>query len=82
MASQALAQRKIAKRMRAIGTGIGLMVISGALGLFGIVGGICSIFFALAHVSKFIYPSLIAGGISFLLALLIGIEGRKFLRAS
>lgn len=78
-ASRIIAQRQLARRARRIGVGIGLCIISGLLGLLGIVGGIFSIFFALAHVEGFIYPSLIAGGISLLIALLIGIEGKRLL---
>ncbi|HSX25059.1 MAG TPA: phage holin family protein [Candidatus Andersenbacteria bacterium] len=78
-ASQIIAQRKIGERLRAIGIAIGLFIISGVLGLVGIIGGIFSIFFALAHVQGFIWPALIAGGISILVAIIIGIEGKKLL---
>lgn len=80
IASNIIAQRKIAERVRGMGIGIGLSIVSGVLGLLGIIGGIFSIFFALAHVQGFIYPSLIAGGISLLFAILIGIEAKRFLR--
>ncbi len=79
-ASKILAQRQLAQRARRVGLGIGLCIISGLLGLLGIVGGIFSIFFALAHVEGFTYPALIAGGISFLVAILLGIEGKRLLR--
>lgn len=79
-ASNIIAQRKIAERVRSVGFGIGLFIISGVLGSLGIIGGIFSIFFALAHVQGFIYPSLIAGAISLLFGILIGIEGKKFLK--
>lgn len=80
MASHVLLKRTYAQRVRNIGAGVGLMMISGALGLLGIIGGIFSIFFALANVSQFVYPALIAGGISLLLAIVIGIEGKKILK--
>ncbi|OGY32345.1 MAG: hypothetical protein A3C02_04360 [Candidatus Andersenbacteria bacterium RIFCSPHIGHO2_02_FULL_45_11] len=79
-ASKIIAQRQLAQRARNVGIGIGLCIIGGLLGLLGIVGGIFSIFFALANVQEFIYPSLIAGGISLLIALLIGIEGKRMLK--
>ena len=79
-ASRIIAQRKIAERVRGIGIGIGLFMMSGVLGLLGLIGVIFSIFFALAHVHGFAYPALIAGGISLLVALVIGIEGKKSLR--
>jgi len=80
MASQTLLKRTAAERMRKVGMGIGLMMMSGVLALLGIIGGICSIFFALADISRFVYPFLIAGGISLLFAVIIGIEGRKLLK--
>ncbi len=79
-ASKIIAQRKIVERLRGIGIGIGLFVLSGALVLLGIIGGIFSIFFALAHVQGFIYPSLIAGGISLLVGIVLGLEGKKLVR--
>ena len=79
-ASKIIAQRKIVERLRGIGIGIGLFVISGVLVLLGIIGGIFSIFFALAHVQGFIYPSLIAGGISLLVGIILGLEGKKLVK--
>lgn len=80
VASKILAQRKIAERMRSIALGIGLLVMSGVLVLLGVIGGIFTIFFALAHVQNFVYPALMAGGISVLIGMLIGIEGMRVLR--
>lgn len=82
IASQILAQRNMLERLRTAGIGVGLLLISGLLGFLGIVGGVFSIFFALADVSRFVYPSLIAGGISLLIAIVLGIEGKRLLRAS
>lgn len=82
IASQIIAQRNIFWRLRTAGIGIGFLIMSGLLGFLGIIGGIFSVFFALADVSRFVYPSLIAGGVSLLIALLLGIEGKRLLRSS
>lgn len=82
IASQIIAQRNIFGRLRTVGIGVGFLIMSGLLGFFGILGGIFSIFFALADVSRFIYPSLIAGGVSLLVAILLAAEGKRLLRAS
>lgn len=82
VASKILMQRQLAQRARRVGVGIGLCMIGGVLALLGIIGGIFSIFFALAHVQEFVYPSLVAGGISLLLAILFCIEGKKLLKGT
>lgn len=60
--------------------GVGLMIMSGYFVSLAVVVGLISMFFALAHISNLVTPSLITSGVIVLIAILIGIQGRLLLK--